>query len=489
MDDMKQSRQLRMLLASVWILCLIGCSKSETVKPDDLSASTEEATANEPSVDGEVVVDTEANIQLGNVLYSYYSTIGTAMDIVYYSDETEGIVYTNLIDVTEDGIDELILIYKGNEYIENWEPYQQQNRFILEIWQATSEDRSAKLYYYEELESQVPLYDEGNPLHAYEVALVRLKDGNFTVKETVSFIDYPEHERFSYAFVSEEKETITFNVEGDEIFLNGHASSQEELDEQNATLTDEELVLIYTEDEQIVFALDGETATAVVSNTLATLYGSYLATFDKAKEVDGYTIQTELEYGNAIEHADIYSPEWLPSMFAYIMHYELADSDLLEDDGYYKVAEETVAAKFKEVYGYELTVGGLYLEPPNRSEPTEFAYEDGYFYAYPIDLYTPSIRRTVIQAYELADDAYYIVASHLEFSDYAYNIVSDQWVDSDEFLDEDPSSLDARIREWMKSGGIRYIIMSVKNGAPQFHYMSPYPLTAEEASVYVDLDD
>lgn len=87
--------------------------------------------------------------QLLGVLEDVAYEFGVVTDNSSFSDSRYGLAHADLIDINQDGQDELYMLFRGSRHHESVFDHRNQDGYIVEIWQANKEAEQAVLLHHD----------------------------------------------------------------------------------------------------------------------------------------------------------------------------------------------------------------------------------------------------------------------------------------------------------------------------------------------------
>ena len=119
---------------------MAGCTENETLQAADDNIEAilgEEAGAQEqPALAAE---ETKQRQQLLDVLEDVAYRFGVVANNSTFQDSLYGLAHAGLIDVNQDGQEELAMLFGSSSYHEDELEHRNQDGYILEIWQANED--------------------------------------------------------------------------------------------------------------------------------------------------------------------------------------------------------------------------------------------------------------------------------------------------------------------------------------------------------------
>ena len=427
-----------------------------------------------------------------STLYDIIEKVGFMTDDMdfYLGDYYHGLLYANVIDFNNDGVDELVTLVKGSAYnlAEDAAPYNVE-QYVFEVW-ATDYNTYGPAF------SKQIVIDECSECDL-SLRFVERADGSTVMLEssehTTQGITYYNGTYYvmdkAGAFTT--KKFIENHWEKAEYFVENKKVEEAAYRKAESEFAGEEEWLIKGDKGIKAFAYDELSAGKMV----AEIYEAYdqYATFAEialqGEAVEPYLIQGDSEFVKNIDRVDVNDKSLYEDMIAHIIF----NGGLVEDspgkDLYLGISEAAVAASFEEMFGVPLRTEDIsypsFAESKDKYH-TDLLYEDGVFYVIYPQFESWTVIRTINRAVQVKEDMYYLEVYDTEFDSYSHHTVSDTtYEEQEEYIYEPIESWPADARKYAKSNIPRYMVMRIDEGGwPRFLYIGYRPLTLEKVQSY-----
>ncbi|WP_431027817.1 hypothetical protein [Lysinibacillus sp. LZ02] len=137
---------LKKLLLVAGMLCLAGCAENEAIGVSHANAA-EVAQHQESSTLSETQITRQQ--QLGKVLEQIAQRFGTMPNNATYYNNGFGLVHAGLMDINQDGQNEMYILLKGSPYANAELTHRNQGSYIFEIWAGNEKADEAQLLFHE----------------------------------------------------------------------------------------------------------------------------------------------------------------------------------------------------------------------------------------------------------------------------------------------------------------------------------------------------
>lgn len=468
------------------IIFLAACSAFED-KPNQLEENANEQSEtneNEQIHDENIkALKIDAHKMAASTLRDIVDYYGYLHDLAeFYTNKYEtGVVYAELIDLNKDGVDELFVLLKGSSYIPSPMPHRETDDYSIEIWGHNGE-------------SYVPIYTRNVPIDNcsdcdLSVGLIEFKDGTYgyyeSTVQTAHGTTFNEETIYFIGSIIELEKTVfkSTNSTMNSYEIDGESIAEEEFIAQRERYNGNVKPIIESDFGTKSFAFKGDSSARIVAN----IYDQVTHVFDNINdigtEIEPWTVQDQSERVLQLFDVRTDSPHYMNQMVAYVILYEGIEADLPMHDIFSVVSEGVVAQKVEEVFGIVLDTSKLTLPKPS-DDITNYlvAYDDGAFYIVPTDFSSPKVIRTVEEAWEVADDTYYMVVSDNEFYEMAYYTVDEgaTYEEIDSFLSKPIETWPEEARKAAVSNVRRYLLVKMVDGRATIKYIGGYPLSLDE---------
>ena len=468
-------------------LFLTACSAEEEEPNQVVDDTNEDGNTAVDDLDHDAnieILKTEAHKMATTTLRDIIDTYGYAKDFAeFYANMYEtGIVYAELIDFNQDGVDELFVLLKGSSYIPSVLAHRQTDNYSIEIWGHNGDSytpfysRNVKMDDCSACDLSVGLIEFKDGTYGYYESSTQTAQGTTVSEETIHFVS---------SILDFEKTVFTATQDsngGEHYKVDGESIGEEAFITQRELYNGNALPVIESFFGSKSFAFEGDSSAGIVAN----LFDKVAYVFDDISEigteVEPSIVQTAAERVIQIGNLQLDHPEFAEQAITYVILYEDVEADLPPYEFFTVVSEDAVAAKVEEVFGVTLVTSNLSFPKPSDDITNHIvAYEDGAFYIVPTDFSRKNVVRTVEKAWAVTDDTYYIVLSDIEFDAMGYyTVAEDGNGDLDQFLKKPLEEWPNETRKWAVSDVRRYLVIKMVDGRPTFKYIGSYPLSIEE---------
>ncbi len=478
---MKKSYLLLLFLVVLMYGCSNGVKETPTAKAED----AEKIVTNDQERQKQVI-----DRQLYEKLSEAVETLGYTYDMHTFAENEHdrGVLYAELVDFDNDGVNEVYTFMKGIDYPLSAYPHRNKDNYIQEIWTGNPNGEDALLSFSSEIDKLVCSACDMN------VSLVKGKDGRTFVKMFSHQMSQGIANNNIWVYAKDPKKSemdlvvsgnFGHNNEGDLFYtLNDEETDRVKFDEEFAQYDGEERPILISNFAEKNYGFDASSPATIVGKTLATLSPSVnnivgkeeLLEKDKKKEI--VEALDEFSSMRSINHHD---PQIVMSLVLdvvqkYNIDHEYSENGEMVFDG------AIVQAKYKEVFGVDLAIDSMNF--PSRDSQGIVTYELGKFYIYPTGFYFDSIHRNYQDVYKVSNDVYYVTFLDSEFNSLDYSLTKDVTVTSEEMFKKDIASWPMDARELLKPNIQRYAVVKYVDGEPKVQYMGVQNLTDNQLQTF-----
>jgi hypothetical protein len=479
----KRGLIVKKLLLAAGVLCLAGCTENETPEAEENEAVQEEET--EAPEERLTEKEIKQNQQLLDVLENVSYEFGVVTDNASFSDSRYGLAHADLIDVNQDGQDELYMLFRGSRHHESELEHRNQDGYIVEIWQANKDDEKAGLLHHDfiNLDSLAPT-DMSISFVTTDKGEVLLKNSYFQKDDRENF---DESTYYAYRDGAFEQVFTAYHSAGEqEVYrLDDTTVDKETFEQRMKDYKGEEAPILKSEEGEKAFAFDTVDISGNIGRVFSDLtegFNTTLVDGEEASEEAMAEIQkgmSELAYSGKVDQRD---PETYEPVITSIIVTGKVPQDGGNLDYFMGYKEETVAKQMKALHNIDVDAGALELPTPQKPDTTKLLhYADGVFYVPPSDFHNQHMTREVTAATKVKDDTYFVT-----FRDASFDLMG--YMDATQDDSFDPAKYeDVPMNEWPKetqgyiSDGIpSYAVVKLGDGNMQIPYMGYRNLTETE---------
>lgn len=465
---------------------MAGCAGDETLQSTDENIEVilgKEAGAQEqpPLTEDEIKHRQQLLDVLEDVAYRY----GVMTNNASFQDSGYGLAHAELVDVNQDGRDELAMLFGSSSYQEDELDHRNQDGYILEIWQANQDAEQAALLHSDFIDLASP--SPADMVVSFVTTLkgeVVLKNSRFQSDDKENF---DEATYYAYRDGAFEQVLMAYHSAGDqeEYQLNDKKVDRETFEQRMQDFEGEEAPIVRSEAGEKAFAFDANDISGTVGEVFSNLmegFQTVLTDGEQASEEILAEIRKGLSDFTFYRTIDKRDPEtFIPAINSMIIKGQVPqDGGSLEYFMGYK--EETIARQMKALHDIDLDADALDLPSPQQPDNTELLhYQDGVFYVPPSDFHQDYVIRDVTAAMNMGDDTYLVT-----FRDSFFNLMG--YMDATEDYNFDPAEYnDAAASDWPQEtqdyitpGIPSYAVVKLVDGKVQLPYMGYRNLTEEE---------
>lgn len=476
---------MKKLLLAAGVLCLTGCGETETPQAMDRNEAVlgvQVGAQEQPALTADEIKQKQ---QLLDVLEGVAYRFGIMADNKSFHDNYYGLAHAKLIDVNQDGQDELYMLFRSSSYHMDELEHRNQDGYIAEIWQTDPNGEKATLLHSDlvDLDSTAPS-DMSVAFVTTMKGEVLLKDSRFQSDEQENF---DESTYYAYRDGAFEQVLTAYHSAGsqEEYRLDDKKVDRETFEQRMKDYEGEEVPIVKSEAGEKAFAFDASDISGNIGQVFSDLtagFNTVLEDGEQASEKAMSQIQKGMSDFTFFRNVDKREPETYEQLINSIIikKQEPQDGGNLEYFMGYK--EETIAKQMKAFHDIDLDGASLELPSPQKPDQTNLLhYQDGVFYVPPSDFHQEYVIRDVTAATKVSDDTYYVT-----FRDAFFDLMG--YVDATEDYSFDPAvHKDTPATDWPKetqdyiSAGIpSYAVVKLVDGKVQLPYLGYRNLTEEE---------
>ena len=362
---------IKKILLLAGMLFLTGCAGQDVAKTSD----TEEI---------EQIVVSKTKQQLGEVLEQTAQRLGTMPNNTSYYNNELGLAHAGLIDLNQDGQNELYMLLKGSPYYEDELSHRNQDSYIFEIWAANAKEDEAQLLFNEAINL------EDSEASDFSISFIKSNKGQIFIKtnysQTTQGTNYNQSTYYAYR-----KDTISRMLES--YYSDGEMNEQRldttEVDMQTfqtklQQYEGEEKFVIESRAGKKTFAFDTADLSGHFSSIFTKLtkdFNPFLTDGEDAARKDFEQIEKEMQHYTFHHTMDKRDTSTYTSLINGLIFDGKVEQDSENIDYFIGYTETQIAKKMKQLYDIDLDATSLQLPSPNNPSQTIFLhYEDGVFY-------------------------------------------------------------------------------------------------------------
>ncbi|MGM9944873.1 MAG: hypothetical protein ACI33M_08020 [Lysinibacillus sp.] len=465
---------MKRLLLIAGILCLAGCTEEDVAQTPD--ASTEEI--EQPTV-------STSQQQLGDVLEHIAQRLGTMPNNTSYYSHGFGLVHADLIDLDQDGQNEMYVLWKGTPYFEEELTHRNQDSYIFEIWAANDKADEAQLL----INKAITL--DSSQASDLSISFVKSNSGELFVKtkhfQITEGTNYDQSTYYAYRNGIFDRTLESYQASGE---INEQRLDMVEVDLQTfqaemKKYEGEETFVVESKVGEKAFGFDTANISEQIGNVFTALtegFNTFLTDGEDASSEDFEQIQKEMKDYKFYRTMDKRDASTYTSVINGLILYRKVEQDGGNLDYFAGYTEAQIAEKMKQLFDIDLDVTKLSLPSPNNPSQTELLhYENGVFYMPPTDGYGDFTMRDVTAAKKVTDHTYLVTFTDAFFDLMAYH-------DANYESQFDPSAFEnIPIAEWpedthefITTGIPSYAVVKLVDGTMQLHYIGYRNLTEQE---------
>lgn len=474
---------MKKLLLAAGILCLAGCTENETPEAEENEAVEEQQTEvpEERLTEGEI----KQRQQLLGVLEDVAYEFGVVTDNSSFSDSRYGLAHADLIDINQDGQDELYMLFRGSRHHESVFGHRNQDGYLVEIWQANKEAEQAVLLHHDfiNLDSLAPT-DMSISFVTTGKGEVLLKNSYFQSDEQENF---DESMYYAYRDGAFKQVLTTYHSAGEQeaYRLDDGNVNRETFERRLQDYEGEEVPILKSEEGEKAFAFDTVDISGNIGRVFSDLtegFNTTLVNGEEASEEAMAEIQegmSEFTFPVKIDQRDKETYE--PIITSLIVTGKVPQ-DGGNVDYFTGYNEETVAKQMKALHNIDVDAAALELPSPQTPDNTTLLhYQDGVFYVPPSDFHNRHVTREVTAAAKVTDDTYFVTFRDTFFDLMGYmDGTQDTDFDLAEYEDVPMSEWPKETQAYISNGIPSYAIVKLVDGKVQIPYMGYRNLTEAE---------
>ena len=466
---------MKKLLWIASILWLVGCTEQDVAQtPDTNTEEIEQPTVSESQITSQQ--------QLGNVLEQAVTHLGVMPNNTSYYNDGYGLVRAGLIDLDQDGQDEMYMLLKGFPYFEEELSHRNQDSYHFEIWTANDEPQ---LLFNEAINL------ESSYASDLSISFVKSTSGEIFVKTNHFQINqgtnYDQSTYYAYRDGTFERVLESYHSYGE---INEQRLDMTDVDVQTfeARMKEyegEERFVVESRAGEKTFGFDTANISEQLGRVFAKLtegFNTVLTDGEDATSEDFEQIQQVMEDYTFYQTMDKRDASTYPHLINGLILYGKVEQDGGNVDYFTGYTETQIAQKMKQLYDIDLDVTTLGLPSPSNPSQTEILhYENGVFYIPPTDYYGDFTMRDVTAAKKVTNNTYLVTFRDAFFDHMSYH-------DANYESQFDPSTFEnIPITEWpedtqefITTGIPSYAVVKLVDGIMQLHYMGYRNLIEEE---------
>ena len=477
---------MKKVLLAAGILFLAGCAAEYVAQTPN--ASTEETRQQEEQ---STVSESQlaSNQQLGEVLEQTIQRVGTMPNNVTYYSHGFGLVHADLIDLDQDGQNEMYVLLKGTPYFEDPLAHRNQDSYIFEIWAANDKENEAQLVFNEAINVESS-YDSD-----FSISFVKSNSGELFVKSNHFQIsdrtNYDESTYYAYRDGKFDRVLESYQAYGK---MNEQQLDMAEVDLQTfeATMKEyegEETFVVESNAGKKAFGFDTANIYKQIGHIFTALtedFNTLLADGEDASSEDFEQIQKSMKDYAFYRTLDKRDASTYTSLINGLILYGKVEQDGGNVDYFAGYTENQVAEKMKQLFNIDLDVTKLSLPSPNNPSQTKLLhYENGVFYIPPTDSYDDFTVRDVTAAKKVADYTYLVTFTDAFFDSMAYHDANyESQFDPGAFENTPITEWPEDTQEFITMGIPSYAVVKLTDGMMQLHYIGYRNLTEQELTSF-----
>ena len=469
---------MKRLLLATGILCLAGCTEEDVAQTPDANTEEIEQQEEQPTV-------SNSQQQLGDVLEQIAQRLGTMPNNTSYYSHGFGLVHADLIDLNQDGQNEMYVLLKGSPYFEEGLSHRNQGSYIFEIWAANDKAEEAQLLFNEAINL------ESSYASDLSISFVKSNDGELFVKSNHFQIsegtNYDESTYYAYRNGKFDRVLESYQAYG-EIDEQRLDTAQVDLKTFEAKMKEyegEETFVVESSAGEKTFGFDTANISEQIGNVFTALtegFNTLLTDGEDASSEDFEQIQTGMKDYTFYRTMDKRDASTYTSVINGLILYRKVEQDGGNLDYFAGYTEAQIAEKMKQLFDIDLDVTKLSLPSPNNPSQKELLhYENGVFYMPPTDGYGDFTMRDVTAAKKVADHTYLVTFTDAFFDLMGYHDANDEsQFDPSKFKNTPITEWPEDTQEFITTGIPSYAVVKLVDGIMQLHYMGYRNLTGQE---------
>ncbi|WP_404427011.1 hypothetical protein LG296_12740 [Ureibacillus chungkukjangi] len=391
----------------------------------------------------------QANKKLSETLTNLYRKYGVIHPNHKYEEKLGdlyvGIVYSQLIDFDNDGQEELYILMKSSQYMNEELEHRNEAGYVEEIWGIT--DQEAKL-----IANNFYSYYEDAP----DMSFVALTDGSTAIKRYDS-------QKIQFSTMQNQQFTVS-----------------------DSELNGEETPIINKENGQKQFAIDLSEPISSIQIVMNELSKYMNTAFDA--ETEALTPEIDTAIRQFINFGDINSLDstMYESMIeALIFNQKIeSDQDPIENYGA-GFSEQLIKDAMKKYYSVDFKPDDLEARNPDSTDFHWLEYKDGVFYLVASEYYMDINLPTTEKIVKLSDDLYFIKIQSTEFKALQYSMDTGDYFDYTEYIDVPFNEWPEPTHNYLQKNIPSYQILKETAGQYQLLYQSYNNLTVAELEAFL----
>lgn len=378
-------------------------------------------------VEDQLSVQQVNNQQLANVITDLYSRYGIVPENHEYHARGEllmGLVYSDLIDFNQDGQDELYVLFKSSEYMNDELERRNQNGYIEEVWGVS--DGKAELLW-----DSFYTIDE-SVASDLSVSLITLNDGTTAIKHssemTKQGIEFAHHQFYTLqeheiSLAHDFYYTKNLNVETEKPYyeVNTKEVDQQKYTKEFQSYNGNELPLIQSNIGEKSFGIDLTNPMATIETVVTNLTKDASETLFSNEEISlDKKGEHFIQQFNNVGKIDKRESTTYETMIAYILFNNILEANVPGEygEGY---REKSVLKAVKDYFNVDVNPNRLNI--PTELDPTHWMYlQNDAFYLAPSGYYNPKVIRNVEKVVKVKETLYYVQVQDYNFNSMEHNL-------------------------------------------------------------------
>ncbi|MGM9950522.1 MAG: hypothetical protein ACI33P_10340 [Lysinibacillus sp.] len=476
---------MKKLLLATGILCLAGCTEDE--RPQAADEDMEAVLVDEVGAQEQPApaADEITHQQLLDVLEDVAYRFGVMKNNSSFQDGLYGLAHAGLIDVNQDGQDELYMLFRSSSYHKDELEHRNQEGYILEVWQADQETGRAAMLHSE-------FIDPGSSAPAdMSVSFVTTLKGEVVLKNSRFQSDgqenFDESTYYAYRDGAFEQVLKTYHSAGgqEEHQLDGKKVDRKAFEQRLEDYEGEEAPLVRSEAGEKEFAFDASDISATIGQVFADLMEGFDTVPTDGEQASGEVLakiregMSDFTFYRTIDKRD-------PATFEAAISSIIVKGQVPQDGGdlgyFMGYKEETIMQQMKALHDIDLDAAALNLPSARQPDNTELLhYQDGVFYVPPSDFHQEHVIRDVTAATKMNDDTYLVTFRDSFFNLMGYmDATQDYGFDPAEYKTAAASDWPQETQHYITQGIPSYAVVKLVDGKVQLPYMGYRNLTEEE---------
>lgn len=473
---------IKRLLILAGILFLAGCTEEDVANtPEDYTEEVEQPGEQDAISESQI----KSQQQLGDVLEQIAQRLGTMPNNSAYYSNGFGLVHANLIDLNQDGQNEMYVLLKGFSYFDEELAHRNQDKYIFEIWAANDQADEAQLLFHEAINL------DSSHQSDLSVSFVKSNGGEIFVKTNHFQIsqgtNYDESTYYAYRNGAFGRVLESYRAYGeiDKQRLDATEVDLQTFEAKMKEFEGEETFIVESSAGKKEFGFDATDLSGHIGNVFTALTegsNTLLIDGEDASSEDFEQIQKEMKDYTFYRTIDKRDVSTYPSLIIGLILSGIVEQDGGNIDYFMGYTETQIAQKMKQLFDIDLDVTALNLPSTNNPSQTELLhYENEVFYMPPTDGYGDITVRDVTEAKKVTDDTYLVTFRDAFFDFMAYHDANYESLSDPSTLKNIPTTeWPEDTQEYITTGIPSYAVVKLVDGTMQLHYMGYRNLIEEE---------